>query len=332
MLKKMINSAQIDFEIDPIDPLLIKSGQATVGGVDMSFVRTYRFGDADEPFIPGSSLKGMLRAYAEKICRSLRDKPVPVCLPYIDPAKKGQNEGAHQASCGLSFEKYKRDKTITTLPSTEIYRNSCPACRLFGSHVYAGRLGVSDAYLTPEFKETGKPLLETRDGVAIDRITGGAAPGAKYDIEVLTRGLFGATLEIRNFERWQLGLIGLVLRDMREGRVRIGFGKSRGLGRFKARITAFELTYFQKNVTQLAGVHALCPSEENQAYGFFPETSQNPSSMPPPLARKGISLRQVYDITDDWINLLAPAVDDLQEYIQTTAWPGCLEDFVKWRK
>lgn len=108
MLKKMINSAQIDFDIIPIDPLLIKSGQATVGGVDMSFVRTYRFGEKEEPFIPGSSLKGMIRSYAEKICRSLRDDPVPVCLPYLEPGK--EQHGEHrQASCGLCFEKYKKN-------------------------------------------------------------------------------------------------------------------------------------------------------------------------------------------------------------------------------
>ena len=88
MLKKMINSALIDMEIIPIDPLLIKSGQATVGGVDMAFVRTYRFGGKDEPFIPGSSIKGMIRSYAEKICRSLRDDPVPVCLPYVDRGRE----------------------------------------------------------------------------------------------------------------------------------------------------------------------------------------------------------------------------------------------------
>lgn len=85
MLKKMINSARIELDIIPIDPLLIRSGQATVGGVDMAFVRTLRSGDENEPFIPGSSLKGMIRSYAEKICRSLRDSPVPVCLPYLNP-------------------------------------------------------------------------------------------------------------------------------------------------------------------------------------------------------------------------------------------------------
>jgi CRISPR/Cas system CSM-associated protein Csm3 (group 7 of RAMP superfamily) len=127
MLKKLINNAQIEFDIIPLDPLLIKSGQATVGGVDMSFVRTFHAGESEEePFIPGSSIKGMIRAYAEKICRSLKDKPVPVCLPYVKPGKELNGEHG-QASCGLRFDDYKKKHSV--VPSTDIYKHSCPICR-----------------------------------------------------------------------------------------------------------------------------------------------------------------------------------------------------------
>ena len=272
MLKKMLNSAQIDFNILPIDPLLIKSGQATVGGVDMSFVRTWHTGEKAEPFIPGSSIKGMIRAYSEKICRSLKDNPVPVCLPYVEPGKDKHNE-RNQVSCGLRFEKYKKAKK--TLSSTYIYKNSCAICRLFGSHSYIGRLATSDGYLTQE----PKPVFEIRDGVAIDRITGGAAKGAKYDLEVLTRGNFSTSINIRNFERWQLGLIGLVLRDMNDGLVRLGFGKSRGLGRFKAEITSFKLSYYNKEVSSFIGISKICNQEEINSYGFFKDLENEKSDL-----------------------------------------------------
>ncbi len=327
MLKKMINSARIAFDIIPIDPLLIKSGQATVGGVDMSFVRTYRFGEKDEPFIPGSSLKGMIRSYSEKICRSLKDNPVPVCLPYIKPKEEGEGE-AHQASCGLIFEKYKKDYDVKTIPSRDIYNLSCAACRLFGSHGFIGRFAASDAYLTEEFKKTGRPLLEIRDGVAIDRLTGGAAPGAKYDLEVLTRGEFGTSLEIRNFERWQLGLTGLVLRDMEEGLVRLGFGKSRGLGKFKINIKEFKITYYNRKISHLCGLPVFCSEEENNAYGFFAETGET-EPLPEPEIK---GLRYEYDIKSNWKTVLTPAVDDLVKYIEATDWPGPLENFLERRR
>lgn len=327
MLKKMLNSALIDIEIHPIDPMLIKSGQATVGGVDMSFVRTYRFDDKEEPFIPGSSLKGMIRSYSEKICRSLRGDPVPVCLPYLDLGKEQEGE-KRQASCGLRFKRYKEDKNETKIPSPDIYRLSCPACRLFGSHNFIGRFASSDAYITEDFKAKGRPVFEIRDGVAIDRITGGTAGGAKYDLEVLTRGEFGTIFEIRNFERWQLGLIGLVLRDMEQGLVRIGFGKSRGLGRFQAKIKNFRITYYHRKVSKLTGISGFYSDEESSSYGFFAETADDLSPLPEP---QRMGLRYEYNLTDSWKGILAPAVDDLVKYIEQVNWPKGLEDFIAGR-
>ena len=325
MLKKIINSARIEMEIIPIDPLLIKSGQAGVSGVNMAFVRTYRSGEKDEPFIPGSSLKGMIRSYAEKICRSLKDSPVPVCLPYLDPKGRAEKGEVRQYSCGLLFEKFKKDKKIETVPTSDVYRLSCPACRLFGSHCFIGRFATSDAYLTETFKAQGLPVFEIRDGVAIDRITGGVANGP-FDLEVLTRGEFSTSLDIRNFERWQLGLIALVLRDMEEGLVRIGFGKSRGLGRFKAGITRFGITYYNRTPATLSGLHALCSENDRKQYGLFEEFKENAFVLP---QAEPNGLRNEYDLTDSWKTDLAPAVNDLIRYIETVSWPTDLENYLK---
>ncbi|MDM8537375.1 RAMP superfamily CRISPR-associated protein [Desulfobacterales bacterium HSG17] len=325
MLKKMINNARINMEIIPIDPLLIKSGQATVGGVDMSFVRTYKYGEKEEPYIPGSSLKGMIRAYGEKICRSLRNHPVPVCLPYVSPGKETQGE-KHQASCGLCLDKYKKKYKQDTIPSATIYSLSCPICRIFGSHEFIGRCSASDAYLTESFKATGAHALEIRNGVAIDRFTGGAAPGAIYDLEVLTRGEFSTSIEIRNFERWQLGLLCLIFRDMEQGLVRIGFGKSRGLGRFEARITQFQITSYNTPIKKITGLAGVCTKEECKAYDFFPEKTQSSTSLPVPVLN---GLRQEYDITNTWKDVLNQAVEDLVEMIGNVNWPNNLEQFLE---
>lgn len=226
----------------------------------------------------------------------------------------------------MRFEKYKKDKNQEFIPTPDIYRLSCPACRLFGSHGFIGRFATSDAYLTDSFKALGRPVFEIRDGVAIDRLTGGTAGGAKYDLEVLTRGEFCTTLDIRNFERWQLGLIALVLRDMEEGLVRIGFGKSRGLGRFKAKITKFWIAYYHRNPQNLAGLYTLCPEDECQKYGLFSESETDASDLPP-VEPNG--LRYEHDITDSWKTALASAVNDLVRYVDTVDWPAGLEAYVK---
>lgn len=328
MLKRMINNAAIELDIIPIDPLLVKSGQATVGGVDMSFVRTHHFGQQEEPFLPGSSLKGMIRSYAEKICRSLRAEPVPVCLPYLKP-RDARGSESRQASCGLQFETYKKRNKQEPPLSPDIYSRSCPACRLFGSLGFASRFATSDAYLTDEFKKTGNAVFEIRDGVAIDRVTGGAASGAKYDLEVLTRGEFGTRLELRNFERWQLGLIGLVLRDMEQGLMRIGFGKSRGLGRFKARIKAFKVSYYGAPSSYLSGLGVLCTDKENHDYGFFQEDLNKAWKLPKP--QNGSGLRSVYDISANWKEALETALFDLNNYIKGVKWPQILESYIEGR-
>jgi CRISPR-associated RAMP protein (TIGR02581 family) len=316
MLKKIINHAIVEFRIIPLEPLLIKSGQATTGGVDMSFVRTYRTAGKDYPYIPGSSLKGVIRSYAEKICRSLRYNPVPVCLPYVKPGEEQPGEN-NQASCGLRLNKYKDDP----LAGAEVYRLSCPACRLFGSHWFIGRLATSDAYL-----DGTDYLLEIRDGVAIDRLTGGTAGGAKYDLEVLTRGEFRTSLEIRNFERWQLGLAALVLRDMEQGLVRLGFGKSRGLGRIRIEIESFKISYFNQAPDRLAGLASFTKEDEHRMYGFFPESDIQAPPLPEPEAD---GLRNDYNLTSNWKDVINPGVADLLAYISQVAWPRDLETFVR---
>jgi CRISPR-associated RAMP protein (TIGR02581 family) len=326
MLKRLINHACIDFDIIPMDPLLVKSSQAAVSGANMAFVRIKRQQGKDEPFIPGSSLKGVIRSYAEKICRSLKEEPVPVCLPYEEPNEGGTNL---QAACGLRFEKYKKNNKAKSPTSTQIYQLSCPVCRLFGTHVLRGRLSTSDAYLTDAYQQSY--VLETRDGVAIDRLTGGAAPKAKYDLEVLTRGEFTTTLEIRNFERWQLGLLGLVMHDMEQGLLRLGFGKSRGLGRFKIEISKFSITYYGRKVEYFTGLSTLCTSSEKNEYGFFEENKENNY----PLTNAGkttFGLRQEFDITGTWKECIEPGVKDLTDYLATLEWPGNLDDYMRRRR
>ncbi|MBW1987362.1 MAG: CRISPR-associated RAMP protein [Deltaproteobacteria bacterium] len=321
MLKKIVNHASIELRIIPLDPLLIKSGQATISGVNLAFVRTSRSGGQDQPYIPGSSLKGVIRSYAEKICRSLRDHPVPVCLPYLKPGQEQAGE-EDQASCGLRFEKYKKDRKIQTIHPQDVYRLSCPVCRLFGSHSFVGRFAASDAYLI------GDSTLEIRDGVAIDRLTGGTAGGAKYDLEVLTKGEFKTTVEIRNFERWQLGLIALVLRDLEQGLVRLGSGKSRGLGKSKADITRFQVTYYNQPRPVLTGLAGLCSEAECESYGYFQESSNHAPALPEPQIN---GLRREYDLTDTWKDAVAPAVDDLVAYVSQVEWPRGLENYTRRR-
>ena len=237
MLKQLLNECRFTLTVHTEGPVLIKSGYATVSGPDMTPVRTYRNGNT-EVYLPGSSLKGVFRSHIEKVIRTLKDGVV--CNPFVrtDPDSKNDQlvcPNYAEVSCGNKFETRQED-----LSNEAVYLESCPACRLFGSTSFIGRVAISDAYLA----EDSRQKTEQRDGVGIDRLTGGAASGAKFDLEVVSSGVdFETDIYMRNFEVWQLGILMLIVTDLEDGLIRIGSGRSRGLGNVKATISEVSVNY-----------------------------------------------------------------------------------------
>jgi CRISPR-associated RAMP protein (TIGR02581 family) len=240
MLKKIVNEAFFTLRITTTGPLLVKSGHASVSGPDMTPVLTWRNGK-QEVFIPGSSLKGVFRSHIEKIVCSL--KPRVVCYPFelsdmtrekIADLKQLQSDFLE--SCGGIFNQYAKRSEENRRRLEErtdlVYAASCPTCRLFGSTGFIGRIAIGDAYLVSE------QFREQRDGVGIDRLTGGASHGAKFELEVVSADVsFETDIHLRNFEIWQLGMLFVVLQDMADELIRLGSGRSRGLGQVKAEIS-----------------------------------------------------------------------------------------------
>jgi len=290
MLKQLVNECIIDLTITPEGPILIKSGIPTLSGPDMAFVTTWRNGK-QQVYLPGSSLKGMLRSHAERIARTLKESAA--CDPF---AEKGSS-----AFCGHVFEARKDkpgwpDKEHRDAINQLVYRESCPLCRLFGSTWFAGRLATTDAYAVGD-----APKKQQRDGVGIDRFTGGAASGVKFDLEVVTEGTFATQLHLRNFELWQLGLLGLVLTDLKDGLIRIGAAKSRGLGRVRGKVEKTRLDFVGLNAPQpangqltLLGVGSLVKPEMATAYDLA-HPDQITISAPAPAATNGLRMTYLFE-------------------------------------
>jgi CRISPR-associated RAMP protein (TIGR02581 family) len=226
MFKQLVNECLIKLHITPVGPVLIKSGLAQVSGPDMAWVRVFRNGH-EEVYLPGSSLKGVLRSHAERIARTLN--PRAACDPF-----GGKNDPSR--SCGACFDVRKDDNRQPDNPTA--YKEACLICKLFGCTWFAGRLATADAYAVGT-----APRPAQRDGVGIDRFSGGAASGAKFELEVITEGTFATTLHVRNFELWQLALLGFVLQDMADGLIRIGMGKSRGLGQVTGQVQPVRMDF-----------------------------------------------------------------------------------------
>ena len=281
MLKKLTNEAFCTLHITTTGPLLVKSGHASVSGPDMTPVLTFR-NSRQEAFIPGSSLKGVFRSHIEKVVGSL--KPHVACYPFEGNedrlADKSQRQRDFRDSCGGMFTQYAKqsDKHRETLENVtnRVYAASCPVCRLFGSTGFIGRIAIGDAYLVSQ------EIKEQRDGVGIDRLTGGASHGAKFELEVVSTGVeFETDIHLRNFEIWQLGMLFVVLQDLEDELIHIGSGRSRGLGKIKATISekstngrpggfvTSTMRASQEPDNELWGLGRWLEESRDQSYGTF---------------------------------------------------------------
>ena len=303
MLRKWLCQADIKIVIEPVDPVLIRSGYATIDDAKMTPVLTFKDGESIHYF-PGPSLKGVLRSHLERIARTL--KQGSVCIPYYDkPSKKDMIPiPAEQESFGCGFRS-RQDGSANS--SSTAYADSCAACRLFGSLKFGGRFSISDAYPLPDHK----PSPEARDGIAIDRFTGGTVRGALFDLKVLVGGKFEANLRLTNYEIWQLAALNLLLSDLADEMITIGSGRSRGLGRVRITVPSYSLTYVRA-VDHLAGLYQLATDEEREDYCLHGWTPDTAIDLPKGESR---GLRNRYDLSTDWCEKLDPLLSSFEDFL-----------------
>lgn len=353
MHKATFLEGTILYTIRPNGPIMVKAGES--GGSDptrpsMEFVRTYRNGKP-QVYLPGPSLKGALRAQAERICRSIdgesrqredlerrramfgQDEPL---LPLADNPfgkKKTSNdiaieELAYRGKAGLAskekgdFEfnssEYLNELKLTN--TAKIYRFSPFVSQMFGNTSLASHIRFADAY-----SDEAQIQIEERNGVAIDRIYGSVAVGP-FNYETVVQGEFKTRIDFKNLTVAQLGFLGLLLRDLSEGRIPLGFAKSRGMGHINAELELLELRYPTCSLhkadhsihalgldssfaaDQLLGVEHFCAGEAYKQYNF-------------PLARDERLPESLHYQADDFLGVTLQAKGKEQIY---AFWRACM--------
>lgn len=264
MLKKLINEAVIDVEIKIDTPLVVKSGQQNVldpSLPDDQMLRSVKDGRPQE-VIPGSSLKGAFRSRAERLLRGQGyeiDDPFTSSRKYLKLSEDGME--AYKASCNIS--------------------------QFFGSLGMRGRVQFADAFpVNPDEVKTG-----VRNGVGIDRITGGARRGALFNLEVVEEGTFSTQIKMENFELWQLSLILWLVKDLNEGHIRLGSAASRGFGKVKAEVSNVVIRTF-KNVGEEAPITGFLHGENRVADATAESVAWTPEIVGAVFERGGL---------DNWI-------------------------------
>ncbi|MCL0065552.1 RAMP superfamily CRISPR-associated protein [Dehalococcoidia bacterium] len=254
----------------PIEPLLVKSGYTTENYSNMGSQKRVReklklnwpekeeefavdagfcLDTQGKPYMPGSSVRGALRSHLERVVRTIVGD-----LAAWNPRqaqKRGQEFSEREGDGEDDVE--------------------CLVSRVFGFSALGGRILFSDASpLDANRFESRRKLL---DHVALDRFTGGAAEQRKFNSRpyfppspppvVGSDGDLQCEIELYDFEAWHLGMLLLLLRDLRMGRVTLGHGKNKGFGRVRLESVEVEA------LIAAGGILAVLLSDDYPSLGGF---------------------------------------------------------------
>jgi len=178
--------------------------------------------------LPGASLRGLFRAWITRL--AAREG-----LPVADSAKRHkERKGVWEGKIQPSAADYTGENLgWCFLPAAErsqaLARTECPVAALFGSVFQAGRIHIFDA-----FAPIGAAKEQVRMHVAVDRITGGAAPHMLFDNAVLTASsaqsspVFTVTIRIKSPQEREARWLRATLRALDLGLLRVGSSKASG--------------------------------------------------------------------------------------------------------
>jgi CRISPR/Cas system CSM-associated protein Csm3 (group 7 of RAMP superfamily) len=198
---------QLHFQLIFDSPFLVNDPSLEIKGDINSANHQPRRDHCGKAVLPSSSLRGAIRAQAERIIRTLNNRRA--C--FIDDEK---------IAC-KPIEKYE-----------EVEKILCLACQLFGATGWQSPIQISDFTLV---KDNGKLKQEF---VAIDRFTGGGAEHLKFNAESVYKPTFQGywKIDLQRIKPWGLGLLALVIRDLIEGDITFGYGAAKGYGHCYARL------------------------------------------------------------------------------------------------
>lgn len=284
----------LDIRLTLEEPLLVATSGLGFGEPDADFVRTINADGSEIHVIPGSGLKGVLRTRAGKIIRTLdfyrayehandahqdaesadaayRQHISACAVTQIEPEGGWEN----LAAC---FGTPQAQRDVENTPGEDIYDRSCALCKIFGNSMMRGRLTVGEGRLV----ENASVEEKTFDHVAIDRFTGGTSDAKKFDTRPIlsdSNPSFEFRLHLERPEPWMLGLLGLLLKDLGDGDIRIGHASRRGYGKVSGRVEMIHALWLPGS--KLSQYFEFLPIKEGpgpyQAYSF-PLDFQNPET------------------------------------------------------
>lgn len=178
-----------------------------------------------QPFIPGSSLKGVCRSHLERVFRGMGKD---TCIyPELCSDQFNSMDARNRVRSLLQQQGQEGEAAY----AAHLMEQVCQICHLFGSGINAGKIQFHDARAVAE---TMTNRLEMRTGVSIDRDTHTAIDGPLYQTEVVPAGTeFVFELTVENASRKDEEPLLFLLQELEDGNLTIGGLTTRGLGKFR---------------------------------------------------------------------------------------------------
>lgn len=198
MIGKLTKKIFINGTIDVKTGIAVGGGSIglEIGGADKVVVRNPI---SNEPYIPGSSLKGKMRSLLEKL-----DDNMDITVKQINKASKIEEKNIYKSIEEIPSDALTPKENIekVVVDSMPCKCGTCMICKIFGVSAEAegmpARLIVRDSDLInveelEKSKNTDMPFTEVKTEVVIDRITSAATPrqfervpaGAKFSLNLV---------------------------------------------------------------------------------------------------------------------------------------------------
>lgn len=233
-LDKFIVEYSFSFILVNKTPISI-GGSTDIFGIDNAIVRL-----KDKPYIPGSSLKGVLRSSAERFARSIYGENNETVCNILNPK--------------IELERKEKDANN--------YR-PCLICEIFGGPTIASRIKVSNAELKEDYKKKVTDMIRR---VSIDRITNAQAKGRLFDIEyVIPEQEFKWSLVIENIDllrettdersKQLINIINYLIGNILKYGIEVGGKRSIGFGLLTAKLDEFKV--YKSEIKEERGIKEL---------------------------------------------------------------------------
>jgi len=197
-----LTDSQLKFDLIPRGSFLLHDPTYVDTGAEGTPKIAYSRTPAGHALIPATALRGWVRGRVRRILLTLLMQQKPELAQAIEKADKLVNELVDE---------------------------------IFGNEGQRGKVWFDDAVSA----EMAGSCPQTFN--AVDRFTGGVADSALFTVEGARCDKLSGTVWLReSLEDWQKGILVLVVRDMLEGELGLGWGKSRGYGSFSVKLTVGE--------------------------------------------------------------------------------------------